>query len=119
MAEEVRYNGQFSEESNMKIRDIEDKQRILKDRMLLIGQNLVEMKEKNDEKMLDMKKDINNLQTEVKRVSIFLEDISVELSKFARKEDMDILTKQAKMFQPLDFVRREDLEKLKKNGSNK
>jgi phage host-nuclease inhibitor protein Gam len=119
MAEEVGYSGQFSEESNMKIRDIEDKQRILKDRMLLIGQNLVEMKEKNDAKMLEMKKDIDNLQTEIKRISIFLEDISEELSKFARKEDMEILTKQAKMFQPLDFVRKEDLEKLKKNWNNK
>jgi len=119
MAEEVGYSAQFSEDSNMKIRDVEDKQRILKDRMLLIGQNLVEMKEKNDGKMLEMKKDIENLKTEVKRISIFLEDISAELSKFARKEDLEILTKQAKMFQPMDFVRKEDLEKLKKNWSNK
>jgi len=42
-----------------------------------------------------------------------LESLSGEFSKFAKKEDLEILTKQAKMFQPLDFVRRKDLEKLK------
>ena len=30
---------------------------------------------------------------------------SNEFSKFARKEDLDILAKQAKMFQPLEFVK--------------
>ena len=115
MAQEVDYNGQFSDDSNMKLRDIEDKQRIMKDRLLLIGQNLVEMKEKNDAKIIEMKKDIETLKVEVKKMSTFLTDISSELSKFARKEDLEILTKQAKMFQPLDFVRRSDLEKLKKN----
>lgn len=119
MAEEVGYSAQFSEDSNMKIRDVEDKQRIMKDRLMLIGQNLVDMKDKTDGKIIEMKKDIDNLKTEVKRISVFLEDISSELSKFARKEDLEILTKQAKMFQPLDFVRKEDLEKLKKNWSNK
>jgi hypothetical protein len=113
------YQGQFSSDQNIGIRDIESKHRILKDRVLLIGQNLIEMKEKNDEKIIGMKKDIENMKTEIKRISEFLEDISSEISKFAKKEDLEILTKQAKMFQPLDFVRKEDLEKLKKNWNNK
>lgn len=112
--EEGGFNSQYSEDSNLRIRDVEEKQRILKDRILLIGQNLVELKEKNDERIIGMKKDIENLKGELKRISIFVEDISAEISKFAKKEDLEILTKQAKMFQPMDFVRREDLEKLKK-----
>jgi len=119
MTEEGGYLGQFSSDPNMKVRDIEDKQRILKDRIFLIGQNLIETKEKTDEKILEIKKDVEELKTEVKKISLFLEDIALQLSKFARKEDLEILTKQAKMFQPLEFVRKEDLEKLKKKWSNK
>ena len=49
------------------------------------------------------------------RLSSFLETISGEFSKFAKKEDLEILTKQAKMFQPMEFVRKKDLETLKNN----
>jgi len=59
MAEEgVDYSGQIFSDINTKIRDIEEKQRVLKDRILLIGQNLIDTKERNDEKILGMKKDI-------------------------------------------------------------
>jgi len=38
----------------------------------------------------------------------FLETASSEFSKFARKEDLEILSKQAKMFQPLKLIRKKD-----------
>jgi len=104
------YNGQFSGETNTKIRDLEEKQRILKDRLLLIGQNLIEFKEKNDQHILEIKKNIEILKQNIERIMSFLETASREFSKFARKEDLEILSKQAKMFQPLEFVRKSDLK---------
>ena len=94
-----------------KMRDIEDKQRIMKDRLLLIGQNLVEMKDLTNKKMLELKKDVETIKQNIERLSSFLETVSSEFSKFARKEDLEILTKQAKMFQPLEFVRKKDFGK--------
>ena len=46
MEEEMNYAGQAFGETNLKLRDLEEKQRILKDRLLLIGQNLLEIKER-------------------------------------------------------------------------
>ncbi len=101
MAEEgVDYSGQIFSEVNTKVRDIEEKQRILKDRTLLIGQNLIETKERNEEKILEIKKDLEILKQKVERVVSFMETISGEFSKFARKDDLEILAKQARMFQP-------------------
>lgn len=114
MAEQYDYSGQSMGNLNTKIRDIEEKQKILKDRLLLIGQNLIEIKEKTGRDILDMKKDIELMKQNVERLSSFLEKVSGEFSKFARKEDVEILTKQAKMFQPLELVTKKDLEKLKK-----
>ena len=113
---EADYAGQAFNDLNSKIRDVEEKQRVAKDRLLLIGQNLVEIKERTNEKILEMKKDIETIKEKVERMSDFLDSISGEFSKFAKKEDLEILTKQAKMFQPLDFVTKEDLEKLKKKA---
>lgn len=109
--EEADYQAYY--DIGIKIRDLEEKQRILKDRLLLIGQNLIDSREKVNEDILNLKKDLEIVKMTLDRIKTFLETFSSELGKFARKEDLEILTKQAKMFQPLDFVRKTDLDKLK------
>ena len=94
------YTEQISAQMNAKIRNLEERQRILKDRLLLIGQNLIDMKEGTNEKMLEIKKDIELLKQNMERMISFLESASSEFSKFAKKEDLEILYKQAKMFRP-------------------
>jgi len=96
------------------IRDLEEKQRILKDRILLIGKNLVEIREKNNQEILELKKEIEIIKKDVKRMIDFLESASAEFSKFARKDEVAILSKQAKMFQPLNFVTKTELKKMLK-----
>lgn len=114
MAEEQdSYAEQNYIDPNIKLRDLEEKQRIIKDRLLLIGQNLIETKEKNEQTFLDIKKDMETIKQDMVRMKAFLETASNEFAKFAKKEDLEILAKQAKMFQPLEFVRKSDLEKLK------
>lgn len=93
--------------------DIEERQKIIKDRLILIGQNLVDFKEKYEEEFIGLKRDVELLKKNVERLKDFSETISSEFQKFARKDDLDLLKKQAKMFQPLEFATKEDLEKLK------
>ncbi len=88
--------------ANMRIKDLEEKQNILKERLLLIGENLVEIKEKNSEKLLEIQKEVETLKYKTERIKSFLEAISEEFPKFAKKEDLEILAKQAKMFQPFE-----------------
>ncbi len=93
-------------DANVKMRDLEEKQRILKDRLLLIGQNLIEIREKNREAILDIKKELEIIKQNMGRMISFLETASSEFQKFARKEDLEILSKQAKMFQPIKFAKK-------------
>ena len=103
--EEVNYQEQSQEDSNLKIRDLEEKQRILKDRVLLIGQNLIDAKEKTAETILEIKKDLEKIKDSTEKMKLFIESISTEFPKFARKDDLNILIKQAKMFQPLKYLK--------------
>lgn len=103
MAEEVDYSRAYSQEVYIKIRDLEEKQRILKDRAILIGQNLIELKEKTSDDIISIKKDIESLKKSVERIKSFMENISTEFSKFAKNDDLNILAKQMKMFQPLRY----------------
>jgi len=112
MEEEVDYSGYYNDAAT-RMRGLEDKQRILKDRLLLIGENLLEIKEKNAQDLLEIKKQVQEIKSSLDRIKSFIETASSEFSNFARKEDLEILAKQAKMFQPLEFVKKSDLEKLK------
>ncbi len=95
----------------MKIRNLEEKQKIMKDRLMLISQNLIDTKEDFQGELTELKKQNQNLREKLKRLISFIETASSEFSKFAKKSDLEILTKQAKMFQPLEFVRKSDLKK--------
>jgi len=106
--EQTEYFEQPLGNNDLKLRDLEEKQRIQKDRLLLIGQNLIEIKEKNTQEILKLKKDFEMLKKNMERMISFLETASVEFSKFARKDDLEILAKQAKMFQPLEFIRKKN-----------
>ena len=100
--------------ASVRIRDLEEKQSILKSRLLLIGKNFLDTKEETNENIIEIKKDVERIKQDVERIKSFLESISNEITKFAKKEDLDILSKQAKMFQPLEFLRKSDLKKLKR-----
>ncbi len=113
--EQVDYSSQIAGNLTSKVRDLEEKQRVLKDRLLLIGQNLIETKEKTTQQILDLKKDVENIKQTMERLSSFLETISNEFSKFAKKEDLEILARQAKMFQPMELVTKKELGHFRKN----
>ena len=112
MAEIQQNNDSFFADISMRFRDMEEKQKMLRERILLIGQNLIETKEKTSSDILEIKKEIGEIKRNMERLVGFLESASAEFSNFARKEDLELLTKQAKMFQPLEFVRKKDLKKL-------
>lgn len=116
MPEQMDYQeyGYQNQDAGSKIKDIEEKQNILKDRILLIGENLIETKEETGEKIANIKKDVETIRHDLENMKNLLETISGEISKFARKDDLAILAKQAKMFQPLEFVRKSELKELTK-----
>jgi CHASE3 domain sensor protein len=98
--EQSNYTDQYFGEVTLKLRDLEEKQKILKDRLFLIGENLVELKDKLNNENLEIKKNMTIMQDQLKKMLSFLETASSEMSKFAKKEDLEILYKQARMFQP-------------------
>ena len=97
--EDYEYNDSYGD-IYVRINDLEEKQRILKNRLLLVGQNLIEHKEQTNKKIIEIKKDVEILKNNMERMASFIETISSEFSKFAKKEDIEIIAKQIKMFEP-------------------
>lgn len=113
MAEEsYDYGAAFLTEYNTKLNDLEERQRLLKERVLLIGQNLIETKDELEKDMLNIKIILEEFRQDIKKIKEAVIRLSDEVDKKARKSEVEILAKQAQMFSPLEFVRIEDINRM-------
>lgn len=87
---------------NPLLRDLEEKQKILKERLSMVSENLINLKEKTTRDNLEIKKSILKIQEQMKKLLSFLEMASSEMTKFAKKEEVEILYKQIKMFKAVE-----------------
>ena len=99
-------------EFGTRLNEIEEKQRLLRGRTLLIGENLISTKEEFEKENLEHKKQLKQIQNELKTLKQLNKRITNEISNFARKTELEILEKQFKMFQPLELARISDVEDI-------
>lgn len=100
-----------------RLNEIEEKQRLLKDRVLLIGENLISTKEEIETEFINLKKQMFDMTYDIKTIKQLNRRIVNELDNFARKPEVEILERQFKMLQPL-ASRQEHVLKKKKKKQN-
>lgn len=86
-----------------KIIDIEEKQKNIKERINLISSNLIELKNKQNSDLIEIKKQMEIFKNNLKETQNLSQIITQEISKFAKQEDIDILKKQIKMFEGIKW----------------
>lgn len=89
---------QYSADAQTKLRDIEEKMALLKNRVLLIGQSHVEEREKSFQEIQELKKTLLTLKEENLRIKELLNRIIEQLTNAARKEELTILQRQFDLF---------------------
>jgi predicted nuclease with TOPRIM domain len=109
----------YATDLNVKLRDIEEKQNLIKDRILLIGENLISEKQETEEELHKLKLEMKNIQEEVKKIKLAIQRLAESQENFARKSQVDILERQFKMFQPLELARIQDVKDLINQALNK
>jgi hypothetical protein len=85
---------------------------MVKDRVLLIGENLVNQKSETDNEIQELKAKIFNLEEELRRLKLTLNSVIENTNSFARKTELDILKRQFSMFQPMELARIKDVENM-------
>ena len=106
-------------EFGTRLNEVEEKQRLIKDRLLLIGENLISTKEDVEKQNSELKQEISQMGFELKTIKQLTKRIVNELQNFARKSEVEILERQSKIFEPLEFARYKDIEKLVKQELKK
>jgi hypothetical protein len=101
-----------SSEFGTRVLELEEKQRIIKDRLLLIGNNLVSLKDEYEKEIIELKNQIKELDIELKKIKQLNKRILEELSGLARKRELEILERQMKIFSPLELVKSKDIKEI-------
>jgi len=102
-----------------RMREIEERTNSIKERMLIINSNLIDSKEELEQRVLAIEKQNAILTSEIKKINSTVQNILSETNNFVRKDEIILVERMLKDFQPLDFVRRKDLEELKENEKSK
>jgi hypothetical protein len=102
---------------NTRIRILEGKYNLTRERMLLINQNMIDHYKTLNEEMRTIKKEIKEIKEIMETIKETNRNMIKEMSFFARKEQLKVLEKYINMWNPLNFITKEEvLELINKKG---
>lgn len=96
---------------NTRLRDLDERNKLIRERVLLLGKNLISSRNDIEEELKEIKQDNLNIKQELQRISKTTSALLTEFNKFVKRDELAVVERMLKDFQPLDFVRKKDLNK--------
>lgn len=120
MAEQFQ-NEQYSEMNELsgRIRVLESKYSLARDRIFLINQNMIDSHKRLMIQIDSLNSDIKEIKNDVFIIKDTLRTLIKEFDSFAKKEDVKVLEKYINMWSPLKFVTEDQLNNLLKKTVKK
>lgn len=99
-------------EYNTRLRDIEERNNIIRERTLVLSKNFVDFKNETSEDIKDIKKILKQLQEDNEKIKSTLNALIQQNGKYVKRDEMIGFERMLKDFQPLEFVRMTDLDRV-------
>lgn len=107
----------FSQEENSiglinRVRDLEGKYNLLRDRVLVVNNNMIEEYKRLMSELKIINNELRDLKGDVFKIKESMKHVIKEFELFARKDDVVFLEKYINLWNPLKFVTEEDVLKI-------
>lgn len=116
MAELEQEEGQglqeFLVDMNARVRDLEGKYNLMRDRVLLINQNMIEEYKKTVNEIRVVNSDVKDIKKEIFQIKETLRHLIQEIDFFARKEDVKLLEKYINLWNPMNFTTEKEVVRI-------
>ncbi len=119
MAEESGEISGLVNDFNTKVRDMEERHNLLKEKLLVASQSFLKQEEKNGKEMMVMKEEMRDMRMELDRLREMMQHLIRDTSEFARREDLAVFEKYMQIWDPLKMVREDDVKRLIEERLNK
>jgi len=100
-------------------RILESKYKNLRERILIVNQNMVQGYKNSSTEIKFLNNNINELKKDMFEIKENIHKLIHDLQFFASKQDLKVLEKYINMWDPLNFVTQKDLEELLKKRGGK
>ena len=103
---------------NTRLQDIDERNRLIRERVLLLGKNLISSRQELEDELKEMKKENQEMKKDLTKIKRISNNLLSEFNKFIKRDEIIIIERMLKDFQPLEFMRKKDVEELIKNKLN-
>jgi hypothetical protein len=100
---------------NTRLRDIDERNRLIRERVLLLGKNLISSRQDVEDELKEIKKDNLEIKKDITQLKKTSNSLLTEFNKFVKREEIILVERMLKDFQPLEFMRKKDVEELIEN----
>jgi len=97
---------------NTRLRDLDERNKLIRERVLLLGKNLISSKQDVDEELKEIKQDNQEIKQNLEKMKKITNSLLTEFNKFIKREEVVVIERMLRDFQPLEFMRRKDVEEL-------
>jgi len=95
-----------------KLRDIEERNSMIKDRLLLLSQSFLRQEERLSKEIAMMRDEMKEIRMDLDRSNENIQHIIRENSEFARRDELKVIEKYLKLWEPLKFIKEDDVKKM-------
>ena len=99
-----------------RIRILESRYGIMRDRIFLINQNMIQEYRKLNKEMKLIDSEIKSVKQDLNEIKGILRNVVNEMQNFARKENVKVLEKYINFWNPLNFVTEKEVVEIMNRG---
>lgn len=95
-----------------RIRILESKYTLMSERLLMVNQNMIEHHKQLTKELKVNEGEMRDLKNDLEKVKNILKHLSEEAANFARKDEVKLLEKYIKLWNPINFVTDNDVKNI-------
>jgi hypothetical protein len=99
-------------ELSTRLRDTDERSKLIRERVLLLGKNLISTRQDLEDELKEIKKDNLEIKKDIEKIKRISNSLLTEFNKFVKREELILVERMLKDFQPLEFMRKKDVEEL-------
>lgn len=99
-------------ELNTRVRILEGKYSLTRERMIVINQNMLDHYKKMSGEIKVLREEITEIKDSLNLLKDTIKNVVKELQLLARKEELKVLEKYINMWNPLNVMTKEEVEEL-------
>ena len=97
---------------NTRLKDTDERNKLIRERVLLLGKNLISTRKESGEEIKTLKQENLQIQQDLEKLKKTSNALLTEFDKFVKREELTLIERMLKDFQPLEFMRKKDVEEM-------